>query len=325
MLNSQSWPTVDGAAVPVAEGEDDREVAVARAALVAVKLGRPVRARLTEPDGAVWILAVDADCEETVLEEPAQLSRRERRKRERERERARVAAERAAEPAPTEPVAWEPAAWAEPAAPDEPVAWTEPVAWAEPGPDPAAPPLASTPAPPPAQAPVSAPNPAFAQPQPQPPAPTPTPASEQEAVAGVLAATDAGDLRTALELCARWEEGTSAGLGPEHPSTLRARELRARIAALAGQHVLACELRLRLAGDSVARLGAAHPDTRAAVDEAQQAWLAVTDRIAARRLGAALLELRTAVPSYDSDPTADMRTQLTLRQIRESGTADDAP
>lgn len=99
--------TVGGSPVPVPEGENARTAALARAAGTAARIGRPVRTRLTDADGAEWLLALHPDGTDTVLSPPEQKpkSRRGGWKRP-----SAAGSEPSAEkPAVTEPVAPEPA------------------------------------------------------------------------------------------------------------------------------------------------------------------------------------------------------------------------
>jgi hypothetical protein len=265
-------------------GTDARKAGLSQAAELAAQLGRPVRARLTEPDGALWLLAVDAEGAEEVLEEPATLNRRERRRRAQFQAAAAAAAKAAVEAA-------EEARTGEAAQAQAQAALAE------------------------AQSAVQAAaleakekSRAAAAELPTVLAHAPTPATApDDIVIRILHATDAGDLRTARDLCAQWQADVIAAHGSDHPLALRAREFRARLAALAGDTALACELHLELAQEACDRLGPGHPEAAAARAEAQDSWRAVTDPSDAARLGPLLLELH---------PAAELRAQLILQRVR---------
>ncbi|MEN8649740.1 hypothetical protein ABCR94_03550 [Streptomyces sp. 21So2-11] len=94
--------TVDGSPVHVPAGESARTAALARAAGTAARIGRPVRTRLTDTDGAQWLLALRPDGTETVLTAPEQAPKSGKDKRKRPAAKAAVPAE---EPAVAEPAA----------------------------------------------------------------------------------------------------------------------------------------------------------------------------------------------------------------------------
>ncbi|MGC4947960.1 hypothetical protein ACLQ2N_17415 [Streptomyces sp. DT224] len=81
LLAPEGTAAVNGAAVPVPAGQDPRAAALTRAAETAARLGRPVRTRLTDADGAEWLLAVSPDGTEAVLTAPQQRPRSRKEKR----------------------------------------------------------------------------------------------------------------------------------------------------------------------------------------------------------------------------------------------------
>ncbi|MFD8756050.1 hypothetical protein ACFV0O_34500 [Kitasatospora sp. NPDC059577] len=76
VLGADGDARVDGNPVPVPPGEEARPAAFAHAVATAARLGRPVRVKLTDTDGADWILAAHPDGAESTLEKPASSRRR---------------------------------------------------------------------------------------------------------------------------------------------------------------------------------------------------------------------------------------------------------
>ncbi|MCZ7458211.1 hypothetical protein [Streptomyces sp. WMMC940] len=80
-LTPDGGAAVDGTAVAVSPGTDARTAALLHAAETAARVGRPVRARLTEQDGAEGLIAVHSDAGSTVLEDPTTTARKGRKRR----------------------------------------------------------------------------------------------------------------------------------------------------------------------------------------------------------------------------------------------------
>ncbi|MFJ3825996.1 hypothetical protein [Streptomyces nodosus] len=80
-LTPDGGASVDEAAVVVPPGIEARAAALSRAAETAVRIGRPVRTRLIEPDGTEWLIAVHPDAGSTVLQAPPAARSRKRRSR----------------------------------------------------------------------------------------------------------------------------------------------------------------------------------------------------------------------------------------------------
>ncbi|MEE1782685.1 hypothetical protein PUR71_07080 [Streptomyces sp. SP17BM10] len=71
MLSADGTAQVDGNPVAVPPGEEARPAAFAHAVATAARIGRPVRVKLTDADGAEWVLAAHPDGSETTLEKPS--------------------------------------------------------------------------------------------------------------------------------------------------------------------------------------------------------------------------------------------------------------
>ncbi|MFG2405354.1 hypothetical protein ACGFR8_13650 [Streptomyces brevispora] len=82
LLTPEGAAAVNGSPVPVPEGGSARAAALARAAGTAARIGRPVRTRLTDAEGAEWLIAVSPDGTEALLAAPEQKarSRKDRRR-----------------------------------------------------------------------------------------------------------------------------------------------------------------------------------------------------------------------------------------------------
>ncbi|MGZ2358308.1 hypothetical protein LRE75_16660 [Streptomyces sp. 372A] len=111
LLTPEGTAAVNGAPVPVPAGQDPRAAALTRAAETAVRLGRPVRTRLTDAEGAEWLLAVSPDGTEAVLTAPQQKPRsRKEKRRAKAGPQAARGAPRATGTAPAPPTAVPPTA-----------------------------------------------------------------------------------------------------------------------------------------------------------------------------------------------------------------------
>jgi hypothetical protein len=69
-LSGDGQPLVDGTTVPVPTGVDPHQAALAAVARHAAALGRPVRARATDPDGTCWPLIIHPDGTPVAVGEP---------------------------------------------------------------------------------------------------------------------------------------------------------------------------------------------------------------------------------------------------------------
>ncbi|MQS16444.1 hypothetical protein F7Q99_30680 [Streptomyces kaniharaensis] len=76
VLSADGSAQVDGNPVAVPPGEEARSAAFAHAVATAARIGRPVRVKLTDTDGAEWVLAAHPDGGETTLEKPSSSRRR---------------------------------------------------------------------------------------------------------------------------------------------------------------------------------------------------------------------------------------------------------
>ncbi|MFI2373175.1 hypothetical protein [Streptomyces sp. NPDC018833] len=104
-LTADGGASVDGTVVTVPAGMEPRAAALSRAAETAARVGRPVRARLTEAEGAQWLLAVHPDGDSTVLQAPAATARKGRKRRPKAQPREAVPPQAPQPPAqPTVPV-----------------------------------------------------------------------------------------------------------------------------------------------------------------------------------------------------------------------------
>ncbi|THA70661.1 hypothetical protein E6P78_08740 [Streptomyces sp. A0958] len=106
LLTPEGAATVNGSPVPVPAGGSARAAALARAADTAARIGRPVRTRLTDAEGAEWLIALSPDGTEAVLTAPEQKARsRKEKRRAAARPPVTGSEARASETAAPEPVA----------------------------------------------------------------------------------------------------------------------------------------------------------------------------------------------------------------------------
>ncbi|GAA2421745.1 tetratricopeptide repeat protein [Streptomyces glaucus] len=139
------------------------------------------------------------------------------------------------------------------------------------------------------------------------------PAHLAEPVTRINEAVKAGRLEAAAHLAEQTLAQASGTLGPEHPETLRLRELAAYIAYLSGDPVRAFHLSLDLArahrgaGDAEAAYGN--------VQSAATAWRAVRDPVRGLDLGRDLIGLWTGLAA-EGGPAADDIEQLESARAR---------
>ena len=300
-----------GPLVPEA-GHPDRASAVGAVASAAARLGRPVRAEATEPDGTVWHLAISPDG--TVGELPDDGSRARTPKRHTGKN-ARAGSGAAEPVAPvraadlTEPVA--PVEAVEPGGPVR----TGRATHAAPGsigrPDPAdtasdrpGPPAVMSPRPDPEPAPAAA---AAYEALPGPAAPTGREAAAPRAGAEVYAeplaqVTDLlqkGRIGEAAALAVRLDEHAAGALGLSHPDALRIREIRARVTSLDGDTAAGVRLFRDVAERWHYRGNAEHAE--AAAVRAETLWLQMTHPGAALSAGIDVVRLRNQIPGENGE------------------------
>ncbi|MGW1403076.1 hypothetical protein ACWCRF_31540 [Streptomyces sp. NPDC002405] len=142
-----------------------------------------------------------------------------------------------------------------------------------------------------------------------------------EPLARVNEAVKEGRIEEAAALAERTVADASGTLGPEHPEVLRARELTAYIAYLAGDPLRSFDISLglarirRRAGDAAAAYGD--------VQSAAAAWRAVRDPERGLRLGRDLIDLWTELTAEDG-PAADDIEQLESARARMGRLAERA-
>ncbi|BCL25517.1 hypothetical protein ACFFS2_08815 [Streptomyces aurantiacus] len=291
-----------GPLVPAA-GHPNRASAIDTVAAAAVRLGRPVRADATEPDGAVWHLVISPDG--TVGELPG------------DGQRARAPKRRTEKPDRTENPATEPAAARVPAVIDETADARVPASV------PARAVEADVPRPEPAVTPSVRPDPPAATGSSYEPVPLSTshfgPAAASTGLApeagppagtgayakSLALVTDllqAGHVDEAAALVARLDEQASGDLGISHPDALRIREIRARVTALAGNAV-AGVLLFRDVAERWHYQGDAEQAEAAAV-RAETLWLQITDLDPALSAGIAVVRLRNQIPGEGGESLA---------------------
>ncbi|MFF9125833.1 tetratricopeptide repeat protein [Streptomyces sp. NPDC014889] len=142
-----------------------------------------------------------------------------------------------------------------------------------------------------------------------------------EPLARVNEAVKEGRIEEAATLAERTVAEASGTLGPEHPEVLRARELTAYIAYLAGDPLRSFGISLGLA-----RIRHRAGDTEAAygdVQSAAAAWRAVRDPEQGLRLGRDLIGLWTGLTA-ENGPAADDIEQLESARARMGRLADRA-
>ena len=291
-----------------ASGHTTRASAVDAVAEVAARLGRPVRAEATEPDGTVFHLVISTDGE--VSELPSGGSRAKSGKKRHDKRSAKAAERRAgavAEPAaPAVPTLIETAApvvdtAAEPATP----AWrraTEPTTpTAHPVTQPAA--AARTTTQPTASTTHTTTQRAALAPARIAPARCPRTGPDAQIGAQELALVreylEAGHVGRAAALAARLDEQAAQHFGVSDPDALRIREVRARVTALAGDAFGGVLLyrdvaeRWHYQGDS--------ERAEAVAARAETLWLQITDLDTALSAGVAVIRLRSQIPGKDGE------------------------
>ncbi|MGW4983256.1 hypothetical protein [Streptomyces mirabilis] len=268
-----------GPLVPAA-GHPDRASAVDTVAAAAARLGRPVRAEATEPDGAVWHLVISPDG--TVGELPGG-EQRTRAPKKRTEKLDRAGSVPAQPPAP-----------AVPARNDGTAGAKAPASVRRPDPATGAPIPSGQAGPAAAPAALQAP-----EPEAEPPAETRGDTESLALVAGLL---QAGRLGEADALAARLDEQASDALGISHPDALHIRETRARVTALAGNTV-AGVLLFRDVAERWHYQGGAEQAEAAAV-RAETLWLEITDLGPALSAGIAVIRMRNQIPGERGEALA---------------------
>ncbi|WP_329615725.1 hypothetical protein OG244_23780 [Streptomyces brevispora] len=81
LLTPEGAATVNGSPVPVPAGGSARAAALAHAAGTAARIGRAVRTRLTDAEGAEWLIALSPDGTEAVITAPERNARSRKDKR----------------------------------------------------------------------------------------------------------------------------------------------------------------------------------------------------------------------------------------------------
>ncbi|WP_367318310.1 hypothetical protein [Streptomyces sp. HUAS ZL42] len=226
-----------------------RTSAIGTVAAAAARLGRPVRARATEPDGTVWHLAISPDGAVSELPGGGQRARAPKRGD---------------------------------------------------GRPPAHPARAATA---PARAPGAEPDPRTG------------PDAYAESLALVTEHLQAGRVDRAAELAALLDDQAADTLGVSHPDALGIREIRARVAVLAGDVVGGVRLfrdvaeRWHYRGDS--------ERAEAAAARAETVWLQITDLDTALSAGIGVVRLRNQIPGEDGSAlTAVLEHQAWLAAAR---------
>ncbi|UGQ15704.1 tetratricopeptide repeat protein [Yinghuangia sp. ASG 101] len=127
--------------------------------------------------------------------------------------------------------------------------------------------------------------------------PGPPPPELRDALAAVAAIAATGRHVEALGAADAVVDAVAADLGPEHPSTLNVREIRAYLTAEAGRLAEAVTAYLDIAEVRLAARGPEHPDTVSAVDNAHVLWLRLGDDDAPTiATGHRLAAVRESVP-----------------------------
>ncbi|MFI6982212.1 hypothetical protein ACIBSV_26915 [Embleya sp. NPDC050154] len=274
---------VDGVLVPLAPDEDARAEAIRWVSVKALALGRPVRAVAVEADGTRWPLIVGVDGAVVATDahpEPARSSA--------PAARTAPVGETHTAPVEFETVEARPA----PAAASAPPAASAPAA-----PSPATPE--------PAVAEASVPVASAAAPE----SSASLARQRHELLVRIRAAADAGNLDEARELSERLV--ADGGTPPRG-----AREVRAYVAALAGEPELAARIYAELALESGVDV-ASDPAAQRYAANAYTSWRRVTRLRASLEVGPLVVEAQMRVRGAD-DPTTGVATRW-LEELRSLG------
>ncbi|MEV4555417.1 hypothetical protein AB0K51_00305 [Kitasatospora sp. NPDC049285] len=141
------------------------------------------------------------------------------------------------------------------------------------------------------------------------PAPRPTadvpsaaapPTDYLEAIGEIVRSAEAGQHVTATALALDLEEQAVAAHGALAPLVLQVRQVRAHVARVAGQPVLAAELYRQVAAALLTTEGPEHPETQRAATNAEACWRAVKDPAEAIRIAPDIIELRAYLPGPEN-------------------------
>lgn len=304
-----------GPSVP-AYGHPDRASAVDTVAAAAARLGRPVRAEATEPDGTVWHLVISPDG--SVGEVPGG-GQRAKTTRKRHDKPSPGPAKPAAPQLPAERTT-DGTAIAVRTSP-EPLAAGHPVTAVSSRPRRSTAVVASRQLGPAAVSSRSVPAAALvghgleAEPGTD---PGTDPAEYAESLALVTKLLRTGRVGKAAALASRLDEQAAGTLGVSHPDALRIREIRARVTALAGDALAGVQLfrdvaeRWHYQGDG--------ERAEAAAARAQALWLQITDLDPALSAAVAVVRLRNQIPGEGGAAlTAAVQHRARLEASRAEG------
>ncbi|MGF1428425.1 hypothetical protein [Kitasatospora sp. LaBMicrA B282] len=141
--------------------------------------------------------------------------------------------------------------------------------------------------------------PAQAAPEPAAPTPVTPPEDYREALGLIVRTADAGEHDAAAELALALEEQVVVAHGAIAPPVLMVRQVRAHVARLAGDPVLAAELYRQVALVLLAVEGPEDPEAQRVATNAEACWRAIPDARRARQIGPLILELRAQLPGED--------------------------
>ncbi|MFJ2833059.1 hypothetical protein ACIPC1_36845 [Streptomyces sp. NPDC087263] len=295
-----------GPSVP-AHGHPDRASAIDTVAAAATRLGRPVRAEATEPDGTVWHLVISPEGAVGELPGGGQRAKAKATKKRHDKSSAR------------------PAESAAPRLSAETGGGTIAVR-NSPGPPSSGHPVTAVPIRPgPSTAVVVASRrlgPAGAhvghvghEPETD---PRTDPVEYAESLALVTKLLRTGRVGKAASLASRLDEQAAGTLGVSHPDALRIREIRARVTALSGNALGGVQLfrdvaeRWHYQGDG--------ERAEAAAARAQALWLQITDLDPALSAAVAVVRLRNQIPGEGGAAlTAAVQHRARLEASRVAG------
>ncbi|MFC9844405.1 hypothetical protein ACFWFF_03790 [Streptomyces sp. NPDC060223] len=296
-----------GPLVP-AYGHADRASAIDTVAAAAARLGRPVRAEATEPDGTVWHLVISP--EGAVRELPGGGQRTKATKKRHDRPD-----KPAPRPAHTTP---------EPAVPQLPAETdgTTIAVRTSAGPLANGQPVTAVPIRPVPSTAVAAsrqPGPVAASRQLGPGTdPGTDPAEYAESLALVTKLLQTGRVGRAASLASRLDEQAAGTLGVSHPDALRIREIRARVTALSGDALGGVQL-FRDVAERWHYQGEGER-AEAAAARAQALWLQITDLDPALSAAVAVVRLRNQIPGEGGAAlTAALHHRAWLEASRVAG------
>lgn len=122
------------------------------------------------------------------------------------------------------------------------------------------------------------------------------PVAEPDPHLAIQQAAAGGRHTEAAAMAAAWESYALRVAGPGSAEVRHWQEVRADLARLSGNQVLAAELWMAVARAHLSHAPEDDPRVTAAVDNAHHCWERVTDPVQARRLGPELVALRTRAP-----------------------------